>query len=280
MKLFSNVDGEPAWIAVGTLPVGVVAIGVMPLGILAIASGFGRGVVVVSCGLSVGLVTATCGMSAGLYSVGVGLNVALKGAGMVLTAFGGGNAKYSLLRKTVIPAIILGAFAYVGAPIISAMRVVTSNHEVMVTWNGTARSTEGIYVKPGTPCTVQATFRGDGRAVLQSHVAVACGHLKLFESGPIKSGSVVVMGTDDLACDVKQDAADGGFTYSANCRASEFQGSASRGTGAFGARPSLQLDTGAGQAVLELDGARPLHIELAVDAHSALVGGSGLFTRD
>jgi hypothetical protein len=279
MKLYSNVDGEPAWIAVGMQPVGVVAIGIAPIGVIAIACGAGRGAVVVSCGLGLGLVSLTCGLSAALYSIGVGLHVALAGRGMTLTAFGNGESRYGLARKLVIPPLILAAFLYFGAPLVSAARLAAADREVAVQWSGTAAGSEGIYVKPGTPCTVRATFAGDGSEVLRAHLAVACGHLTLFESGPIRSGTVMVLGSDDLHCDVTQTPAEAGFRYGARCHASEYQGSASRGTAVFGPRPSLQLDTSEGRAVLDLGGARPMHVELNVDASSAPVEGAGLFQR-
>jgi|GEM_PF-6844081 len=279
MKLYSNIDGEPAWIAVGMQPIGVIAIGIMPIGILAIACGAGRGVVVVSCGVGLGLVSFTCGVSAALYGIGVGLNLALAGRGMTLTAFGAGDPKFALVRKLAIPPLILAAFLYYGLPLVSAARIAAADRQVAAQWNGVAKASEGIYVAPGTACAVRATFASDGSAVLRAHVGIACGHLTLFESGPIRSGSVMVMGSDDLQCEVSQTPADAGFSYSARCNASEYQGSVSRGTGAFGPRPSLQLDTAAGTAVLDLGGARPMHVEIAVDARSAPVEGAGLFAR-
>jgi hypothetical protein len=279
MRLYSNIDGEPAWIAVGTQPIGVVAIGIAPIGIVAIACGAGRGAVVVSCGVALGLVTFTCGASAALYTIGVGLNLALAGRGMTLTAFGDGDPKYALARKLVIPPIILAAFLYYGAPLISAARMAAADRKVEVQWNGAAAVSEGIYVAPGTACAVRATFAGDGSNVLRAHLAITCGHLTLFESGPIRSGTTVVLGSDDLHCEVTQTLANAGFSYGARCDASEYHGSVSTGTGAFGPRPSLQLDTDAGRAVLDLGGARPMHVELTVDKRSAPVGGDGLFAR-
>jgi hypothetical protein len=277
MKLYSNIDGEPAWIAVGTQPIGVVAIGIVPVGIVAIACGAGRGVIVVSCGLGLGLVSFTCGVSAALYSIGVGLNLALAGRGMTLTAFGAGDPRYGLIRKLAIPPLILAAFLYYGAPLVSAAHVAAADRSVAVQWNGAATTSEGIYIAPGTPCTVRATFASDGTAVLRAHLVVGCGHLTLFESGPIRSGSTIVLGSDDLQCDVTQTPASTGFAYAARCQASEYQGSVSRGTGAFGPRPSLRLDTSAGRAVLDLGGGRPMHVEMAVDANSTPVAGAGLF---
>ncbi len=279
MKLFSSTDGEPAWIAVGTQPIGVVAIGVLPIGVVAIACGAGRGIVVASCGAAVGLVSFTCGVSAALYSISVGLNVALAGRGMPLTAFGDGDPKYALARKLVIPPLVVAALVYFGLPLVNAARTATADREVAVQWNGTAKSSEGIYVAPGTACTVRGTFAGDGSSVLRAHVVVACGHLALFESGPIRSGATVVLGSDDLRCEVTQSPAGASFSYGAHCRAPEFQGSVSSGTGAFAPRPSLELDTGAGRTVLDLGGARPMHVELAVDPRSAPVDGPGLFTH-
>jgi hypothetical protein len=279
MKVFSSTDGEPAWIAVGTQPIGVVAIGILPIGVVAIACGAGRGVVVASCGVAVGLVSFTCGVSAALYSISVGLNVALAGRGMTLTAFGNGNPKYALARKLVIPPLVLAALLYYGAPLVTAARTVAADHEVAVQWNGAAKASEGLYVAPGTACTVGGTFAGDGSTVLRAHVVVACGRFTLFESGPIRSGTTLVLGSDDLHCEVTQTPAGTGFSYGARCDASEYQGSVSSGTGAFGPRPSLRLDTGAGRAVLDLGGARPMHVEIAVDSRSAPVDGPGLFTR-
>jgi len=279
MRLYSNIDGEPAWIAVGTQPIGVIAIGIVPIGIVAIACGAGRGVIAVSCGVGLGLVSFTCGVSAALYSISVGLNLALAGRGMTLTAFGEGDPKYALARKLAIPPLILIAFLYYGAPLISAARMAAADREVAVQWNGAATASEGIYVAPGTACAVRAIFAGDGRAVLQAHLVVTCGHLTLFESGPIRSGTVVVLGSDDLHCEVTQTSANAGFSYGARCHASEYQGSASSGTAVFGPRPSLQLDTSAGRAVLDLGGVRPMHVELAVDTRSAPVDGAGLFAR-
>jgi hypothetical protein len=279
VKLYSNIDGEPAWIAVGMQPVGVVAIGIMPIGILAIACGAGRGVVVVSCGVGLGLVSFTCGLSAALYGIGVGLHIALAGRGMTLTAFGDGDPRFSLVRKLAIPPLILAAFLYYGWPLVSAARIAAADRQVAAQWSGVAKASEGIYVAPGTPCAVRGNFAGDGSAVLRAHVGVTCGHLTLFESGPIRSGSVMVMGSDDLQCEVTQSPANTGFSYGARCNASEYQGSVSRGTGAFGPRPSLQLDTPAGRAVLDLGGSRPMHVEIAVDARSAPVDGPGLFSR-
>lgn len=279
MKLFSSTDGEPAWIAVGTQPIGVVAIGILPIGVVAIACGAGRGVVVASCGAAVGLVSFTCGVSAALYSISVGLNVALGGRGLTLTAFGNGNPKYALARKLVIPPLVLAALLYYGAPLVTAARTAAADHEVAVQWNGAAKASEGIYLGPGTACTVRGTFTGDGSTVLRAHVVVACGHLTLFESGQIRSGTALVLGSDDLRCEVTQMPAGTGFRYDARCDASEYQGSVSSGTGAFRPRPSLQLDTGAGRAVLALGGAQPMHVELAVDPRSAPVDGPGLFMR-
>ena len=280
MKLYSQIDGEPAWFAFGTQPIGVVAVGIAPIGIIAIACGAGRGVVVVSCGLGLGLVSFTCGLSAALYSIGVGLNLALAGRGMTLTAFGAGaDASSALARKLIIPPIILAAFVYFGAPLLSTARMAAAGRDVAVQWNGTAMSSEGTYIAPGTACTVRAHFRGDGKAVLQAHVVVGCGHLALFESGAIRSGSAMVFGSDDLQCDVTQAQVNDGFTYGARCHASEFHGSASNGTAMFGPRPSLQLDTGTGQAVLDLGGARPMHVEIHVDTQSVPVEGAGLFAR-
>ncbi len=279
MKLFSSTDGEPAWIAVGTQPVGVVAIGILPIGVVAIACGAGRGVVVASCGAGVGLVSFTCGVSAALYSISVGLNIALAGRGMTLTAFGNGNLTYGLARKLVIPPLVLAALVYYGAPLVTAARTAAADHEVAAQWNAVPKASEGIYVAPGTACTVRATFTGDGSTVMRAHVVVACGHLTLFESGPIRSGTALVLGSDDLRCVVTQTPAGMAFSYDARCDASEYQGSVSSGTGAFGPRPSLRLDTGAGRAVLALGGARPMHVELAVEPHSAPVDGPGLFTR-
>ena len=279
MKLYSSVDGEPAWIAVGTQPIGIVAIGIAPIGIVAIACGAGRGAIVVSCGLALGLVTFTCGASAALYSIGVGLNLALAGRGMTLTAFGDGDPKYNLARKLAIPPLILAAFFYYGAPLVTAARIAAADREVVVQWRGAAVASEGIYLAPGTACTVRGAFAGDGKAVLRAHLVVTCGHLTLFESGPIRSGTTVVLGSDDLHCEVTQTPSNAGFSYGARCHASEYQGSVSRGTGAFGARPSLQLDTDTSRAVLDLGGARPMHVELTLDTRSAPVDGAGLFAR-
>lgn len=162
MKLHSNIDGEPAWIAVGIEPVGVVAIGVVPIGTVAIACGAGRGVIVVSCGLAVGLVSLTCGVSAALYSIGVGLNLALAGRGMMPTAFGAGDPKYALARKFAIPPLIVAVFVYFGAPLVSTARIATADREVAVQWSGAAVASEGIYPRAASnavDCFSSSRFR-------------------------------------------------------------------------------------------------------------------------
>ena len=285
MQWFSSDDNQPAFLAVGMQPVGVIAIGIIPIGIIAIACGGARGIVAISCGGAIGIVTAACGVSVGAVTAVVGFGVggwAIGGWSLAQTwkESRSGPIGWAIAKVAAGAAIIVGAWIYFGPGAWQATRVAVADHRVDVTWHGVVRESEGLAFAANTPCEVRATFRGDGHALLAANLTVGCGHLTLYESGDISSGSVTVMNSDDLSCSVTQSTqGNGSYVYAARCQASPYRGSASRGTGQFPSRPGLELDTQAHTAVLQLDGAQGMHVELAVDAQSSPVVTAPLYDQ-
>ena len=283
VQLFSSDDNQPAFIAVGMQPVGVIAIGIVPIGIIAIACGGARGIVAISCGGAIGIFTAACGVGVGVVTAVVGMGVgawAVGGWSLIETWTEGrsGPIGWPIAKIALGAAIIVGSWIYFGAGAWQATRIAVADHRVDVVWHGVVRESEGMSFAPNTPCEVSATFRGDGQALLAAHLAVGCGHLALYESGDISSGSVTVMNSDDLGCSVTQiPHGNGSYVYAARCQASPYRGHASSGTGQFPSRPGLELDTRAHSAVLQLDGAGGMHVEIAIDEQSSPVLAAPLY---
>ena len=178
MQFLSTSDFEPGVIAVGGRPVGIVALGMNPIGVISVGI-VPVGVIAFGCGASFGVVSVCCGVAGGIWTrvCGLGLGAESEGVGLAVSLAGPGGPLY-WPRFLLVVALVIGLMAPIGEEARGRMLM---SRVVETTWTGTVEKSEGLYLEPGSPCTVFARLRSDGAERLVVYARVECGSLTLVE---------------------------------------------------------------------------------------------------
>ncbi len=267
MRLVSFSEYELGVIAVGGTPTGIIALGLMPVGVIAIGT-LPFGVISLACGGGLGLVNLTCGIGVGAYVRGTGLTLGgdAEAVGLALPLAGKrgeGAAWWYWLRVGLVAAAVI---VVLGLLVDRRLVLAGMDRVVDAEWSARPETTEGIYLDPGTACTVSARMRSDGERHLHALVWVQCSSLELAARD--------IRGD----CDVRQQRRDEQHVYDLACFA-EHVPEQSDEDGTTPEQPGMELYTfgeGGGRVRVWADGPPPMNVVLTVDSPSVPVAGEPL----
>lgn len=134
--------------------------------------------------------------------------------------------------------------------------------KVSTSWTGKIAHAEGMVFPSDTMCLVQTAMRSDGKSNLRMNVSISCGSLELYPSNTPRCS----------ATETPVPGAPGHFTYYLSCTDNGEAPSEDHS-----GRPSLDLSTREGRAVLTQKLPQPFKVEIAIDPVSKEQVGEPLF---